>query len=139
MSSQTNTNSNGNTPGGQRKRQKCPPAPQQITEKFGYPSSDSPETYSGFSAFAGLDVKDQSITSLVNCILSQFHIDRNSEITRNIYGCSTYAVALEFSESEDYKNLTDEIKDYISSRGGRWNWSDIGGFTTLRDVLSDFC
>ena len=117
---------------------------QQITEKFGYPSqacSYTLETYSGFSAFAGLDEKDQTITSLANCILSQFPIDeniidRNSEVTRNIFGSSTYAVALEFSESEDYKNLSEEIKDYISSRGGIWTNS--GGYC-LREVLSDFC
>jgi hypothetical protein len=144
MSSQTNPNSDGHTPGRQRKRQKCPPAPQQITEKFGYPSSDPPETYFGFSAFTALDEKDQSISSLANCILMQFPVDEsiidiNSEISRNIYGSSTYAVALEFSESQDYKNLSDEIKEYISSRGGSWNWTDSGGYTTLREVLSYFC
>ena len=118
--------------------------PQQITVKFGYPSQECSytlETYSGFYAFVGLPEKDQTITSLADCILHQFpidesFIDRKREITRNIFGSSTYAVALEFSESEDYKNLSDELKDYISSRGGIW--SNNGGYC-LREVLSEFC
>ena len=117
--------------------------PQQITEKFGLPSQEcryTLETYSGFNTFVGLPEKDKTITSLADCILHQFPIDesvidRKTEITRNIFGSSTYAVALEFSKSEDYKNLSDELKDYISSRGGIWNNNE--GYC-LREVLSEF-
>tara|TARA_B100000424_G_scaffold270681_1_gene270725 strand:+ start:60 stop:437 length:378 start_codon:yes stop_codon:yes gene_type:complete len=116
----------------------------QIIIKFGRPFQGSDihttETYSGFSAFADLSEKDQTITSLADCILHQFPIDesvidRKREITRNIFGSSTYAVALEFSESEDYKNLSSEVKDYISSRGGIWT----NGGHCLREVFTEFC
>ncbi len=106
----------------------------EIIARFGMPFNGNgynPETYSGFEHFRALTKKDQTIGTLAKCILEKFPSNE-----RNIFGSSTYAVALEFSESEDYKNLSTEAKDYISGRGGIWTENTT---YSLRDVLTAFC